>query len=88
MSAPLKWTFVYTRDSKPLAAFCDAPLAEAYAQKIELGEHVVTRTITIGDPTGAKAIALLRDILKPSVTVEDDNVMFKAIEEGKKLLGL
>ena len=88
MKAPLTWTFVYTRDSKPLAAFCDAPLAEAYAQKAELGEHLVQRTITIGDPTGAKAIELLRTILKPSVSVEDDKAMFKAIAEGKKLLGL
>jgi hypothetical protein len=81
----LTWSVVYARDNKPLAAFCDFALAEAYSAKApELGETIVSRSIILGGDSSA--IRLLRDIVSNDYTVEGDRRMSKAIAEARELL--
>lgn len=83
----LKWSFVYTRDSKPVAAFVDRCLAEAYAAgQPELGEQIVNRTILIGGL--AKPLQLLRDMVTNDSSRRGDLRLFRAIAEGREFLGL
>jgi hypothetical protein len=81
----LQWHFVYTRDSKPLAAFCDYALAEAYCIKSpEQGETIVARSLIIAGES--KAIRLLRDIVANDYSQVGDERMMAAIDEARKLL--
>lgn len=83
----LKWSFVYGRDNKPLAAFVDRALAEGYtASHRELGEQIVNRTILLGGD--AKPLRLLRDLVTNDTSRRGDNRTQRAIEEGRVLLGL
>lgn len=81
------WFVVYTRrDSAdvPIAAFADQEAARCYGADIR--DSVIQRPLFIGD-ADTKAVRLLRDIVRPDFTVEDDRRMQKAIDEAKRMLG-
>lgn len=88
----LFWSVVYTRDSQPLAAFCDLALAEAYVLKEPAArETIINRSIAIGGESVLSVRLgvcerLLRDIVSNDFSVEGDTRMMRAIEEARKLL--